>query len=234
MENPKNQMEIITMSISEEKMLINNPLVYILNEKKGYLLIKKIMDKPIALIGLILFIPLFVVTALILKVTEPKAPVIFKQIRKGKNAKNFTIYKFRTMHLDAEKNLANLVEFNEIEGAMFKIKNDPRITKVGRFLRKSSIDEFPQLLNVLKGEMSLVGPRPPLPSEVQEYSKYDLQRLLVTPGCTGLWQVSGRNQLSFDEMVELDLEYIKRISMGLDLKIIFKTISVLLRSNNGY
>lgn len=138
------------------------------------------------------------------------------------------------MHVDAEARLEELTQFNEIEGAMFKMKNDPRVTKIGRFLRKTSIDEFPQLINVLKGEMTLVGPRPPLPKELAEYSEYNKKRLTVVPGCTGLWQVSGRNKLNFNEMVELDLTYIKEMSLMLDLKILLKTVFIIVGQKNGY
>jgi lipopolysaccharide/colanic/teichoic acid biosynthesis glycosyltransferase len=144
------------------------------------------------------------------------------------------MYKFRSMVSNAEEKLKELLVHNEIEGAMFKMKNDPRITKIGKFIRKTSIDELPQLINVLRGEMSLVGPRPPLVREVAEYTDYDKLRLTVKPGCTGLWQVSGRNELSFKEMVELDLKYIQNRSIGFDLKIIFKTFKVLLGAKDAF
>ena len=131
------------------------------------------------------------------------------------------------MVADAEDRLTDLLELNEVSGAMFKIKDDPRLTKIGKYIRKTSIDELPQLLNVLKGEMSLVGPRPPLLRELEEYTSYDKQRLLVKPGCTGLWQVSGRNDLGFKEMVELDLKYINERTLVYDMKIIFKTIKIM-------
>jgi lipopolysaccharide/colanic/teichoic acid biosynthesis glycosyltransferase len=135
---------------------------------------------------------------------------------------------------NAEEKLAELLKFNEVSGAMFKMKNDPRITRVGKFIRKTSIDELPQLFNVLKGDMSLVGPRPPLPREVTEYTAYDKQRLLVTPGCTGLWQVSARNSVGFNEMVELDLQYIHKRSFFYDIKIILKTVLVLFGSKDAF
>ncbi|GAC91764.1 putative colanic biosynthesis UDP-glucose lipid carrier transferase [Anoxybacillus ayderensis] len=167
-------------------------------------------------------------------IEDPKGPVFFKQIRVGKDGKQFYMYKFRSMVTDAETKLQELLKYNEVSGAMFKMKNDPRVTKVGRFIRKTSIDELPQLWNVLKGEMSLVGPRPPLPREVAQYTEYDKQRLLVTPGCTGLWQVSGRNDLGFNEMVELDLKYIRERSILYDLKIILKTIKIMIKPNSAY
>jgi lipopolysaccharide/colanic/teichoic acid biosynthesis glycosyltransferase len=144
------------------------------------------------------------------------------------------MYKFRSMVSNAEEKLKDLLAQNEIEGAMFKMKNDPRITKIGKFIRKTSIDELPQLINVLRGEMSLVGPRPPLVREVAEYTDYDKLRLTVKPGCTGLWQVSGRNELSFKEMVELDLKYIQNRSVLFDLRIIFKTFKVLLGAKDAF
>lgn len=144
------------------------------------------------------------------------------------------MYKFRSMVSNAEELLESLLDKNEIEGHMFKLKEDPRITRIGKFIRKTSMDELPQLWNVLKGEMSLVGPRPPLVREVEQYSDYHKQRLHVIPGCTGLWQVSGRNNVSFEKMVELDLHYIKNRSIMIDLKIILKTSKVLLGSKDAY
>src|SRR4051794_36359424 len=144
------------------------------------------------------------------------------------------MYKFRSMVSNAEQKLQELLKYNEVSGAMFKMKDDPRITKVGKVIRKTSIDELPQLFNVLKGDMSLVGPRPPLLREVAIYTKHDRKRLLVTPGCTGLWQVSGRNSLGFEEMVELDIIYIKKRSIIFDIKIILKTVLVLFGSKNAF
>ncbi|WP_460291255.1 sugar transferase [Bacillus cereus] len=151
---------------------------------------KRLIDIFGSLCGLIFLSPIFLIVALFIKLEDPKGPVFFKQIRVGKDEKEFGMYKFRSMVVDAEEQLNDLLQLNEVSGAMFKMKEDPRITKIGKFIRKTSIDELPQLLNVLKGEMSLVGPRPPLPREVKEYTLYDKQRLLVTPGCTGLWQVT--------------------------------------------
>ncbi|MFB5166675.1 sugar transferase [Parageobacillus toebii] len=206
----------------------------VVNDKKGYLIAKRIMDICGALIGLICLSWLFLIVALLIKLEDPKGPVFFKQVRVGKDGKEFYMYKFRSMVTNAEELLDSLLHLNEATGAMFKMKNDPRVTKVGRFIRKTSIDELPQLWNVLKGEMSLVGPRPPLPREVAQYTEYDKQRLLVTPGCTGLWQVSGRSNVGFEEMVELDLKYIRERSILFDLKIIFKTILLLFGSKDAY
>jgi lipopolysaccharide/colanic/teichoic acid biosynthesis glycosyltransferase len=195
---------------------------------------KRTMDVAGALCGLILLSPALAVVALLIKLDDPKSPVLSSQTRIGKHAKPFRMYKFRSMVPDAEKKLAELLSRNEIQGAMFKMKEDPRITRIGRFIRKTSIDELPQLLNVLKGEMSLVGPRPPLPREVEEYSEYDKLRLTVDSGCTGLWQVNGRNQLSFEQMVDLDLQYIRQRSVWGDLKIIFRTFKLLLGAKDAF
>ncbi|MGG4405959.1 sugar transferase [Geobacillus stearothermophilus] len=206
----------------------------IVNDKKGYLIAKRIMDICGALIGLICLSWLFLIVAVLIKLEDPKGPVFFKQVRVGKDGKEFYMYKFRSMVTNAEELLESLLPLNETTGAMFKMKNDPRVTKIGKFIRKTSIDELPQLWNVLKGDMSLVGPRPPLPREVAQYTEYDKQRLLVTPGCTGLWQVSGRNDLGFNEMVELDLKYIRERSILYDLKIILKTIKIMIKPNSAY
>ena len=159
-----------------------------------------------------------------IKYEDPKGPVLFKQIRVGRNGKEFNMYKFRSMVTDAEERLNDILKYNEVSGAMFKMKEDPRVTKIGKFIRKTSLDELPQLINVLKGEMSLVGPRPPLVREVREYDSYDMQRLMIVPGCTGLWQVSGRSSLSFKDMVELDITYINKMSFLFDLIIILKPL----------
>jgi exopolysaccharide biosynthesis polyprenyl glycosylphosphotransferase len=206
----------------------------LLEEKKFYLVAKRTMDIIGAIVGLILTSIIFLVVAIAIKLEDPKGTVFFSQTRVGKNGKEFKMYKFRSMVSDAEERLKDLLKYNETTGAMFKMKNDPRVTKVGRFIRKTSIDELPQLWNVLKGDMSLVGPRPPLPREVEQYTEYDKQRLLVTPGCTGLWQISGRSNVGFKEMVELDLQYIRNRSILLDIKIIFKTVLVLFGSKDAF
>ena len=205
-----------------------------LTSKRRYFGIKRLKDIIGASCGLIALSPIFLVIAILIKIESPKDSVFFRQIRTGKNGKEFNMFKFRSMCADAEGKLEELLEQNEIDGAMFKMKDDPRITKIGRFIRRSSIDEFPQFLNVLKGDMSLVGPRPPLPREVAQYTDYDMQRLSVLPGCTGLWQVSGRNNLSFDQMVELDIQYIENLSLANDMKILFRTVGVVFRSDDAY
>jgi exopolysaccharide biosynthesis polyprenyl glycosylphosphotransferase len=214
-----------------EEVVLNTPNEYRYSLNSVF---KRAIDITGSLVGLILLSPMFVIVAILIKLEDPKGSVLFYQTRIGKNEKPFRMYKFRSMVSNAEEKLKELLVHNEIEGAMFKMKNDPRITKIGKFIRKTSIDELPQLINVLRGEMSLVGPRPPLVREVAEYTDYDKLRLTVKPGCTGLWQVSGRNELSFKEMVELDLKYIQNRSIGFDLKIIFKTFKVLLGAKDAF
>ena len=198
-----------------------------------YIAIKRIIDIIGSLIGIIILSPLFLIVAIAIKIEDPKGKVFFAQKRSGKNNKLFYMYKFRSMVSNAEELLEELKELNEMDGPVFKIKEDPRITKVGRFIRKTSIDELPQLFNVLKGDMSIVGPRPPIPHEVAEYNEYQMQRLLVKPGITCIWQVSGRNTIGFDEWVEMDLEYIKTRNLWLDIKLIFKTVGVLFGDENA-
>lgn len=192
-----------------------------------YLFLKRTMDIIGSLIGLILLSPIFLLVALAIKVEDPKGTIFFSQNRCGKNNKLFPMYKFRSMVSNAEELLDELMEQNEMDGPVFKIKEDPRITKVGKFIRKTSIDELPQLFNILKGDMSMVGPRPAIPHEVAEYNDYQRQRLLVKPGLTCIWQVSGRNTIGFDEWVEMDLEYIEKRTLWMDIKLIFKTVGVL-------
>ena len=205
-----------------------------INKRQSFLFTKRLIDIIGSIVGLIGLSPIMVWAAYKIKQEENGSPVFFVQERVGKNGKTFKMYKFRSMCMDAEQKLIELIDQNEVEGVMFKIKEDPRVTKIGKKLRKTSIDELPQLWNVLKGEMSLIGPRPALPREVKKYDDYDMQRLLVKPGCSGLWQVSGRNELSFNEMVELDMMYIKNQSFAIDIKIVFKTIMVIIKSKGAY
>jgi lipopolysaccharide/colanic/teichoic acid biosynthesis glycosyltransferase len=195
---------------------------------------KRTADVSLSLLGILFLSPLFLLISILIKVEDRKGAVFFKQVRIGKDGKEFNMYKFRSMVNNAEDLLVDLLSKNEVTGAMFKLKEDPRVTKIGRFIRKTSIDELPQLLNVLKGEMSLVGPRPALPREVATYTAYDRQRLAVTPGCTGLWQISGRSSVGFNEMVELDLKYMKERNLLYDLKIIIKTMIVLVGSKDAF
>lgn len=203
-------------------------------QKTKYDIVKRWMDVIGSIAGMAVLLPLFLVVALLIKLEDPKGRIIYQQIRVGKNGKPFQMYKFRSMVANAEELLPSLLHLNERAGAVFKMEKDPRVTRIGRFIRQTSIDELPQFLNVLKGEMSLVGPRPPLPVEVENYTSYDRQRLQVTPGCTGLWQVSGRNKIGFQDMVELDLKYIADRSFWLDIKLIFRTINIMIWSRDGH
>lgn len=203
------------------------------NYNNGYLLIKRLFDIVISLIGLIISSPIILITSVAILIDD-FGPVFYSQTRIGKNGKEFKILKFRSMYINADKEKIGLIEQNEVDGAMFKIQDDPRVTRVGNYIRRHSIDEIPQLINVLIGDMTIVGPRPPLPEEVRQYTEYDLNRLVVKPGCTGLWQVSGRNALDFDEMVKLDLTYINEASMLLDFKICIKTVWIMICPNNAY
>ena len=192
-----------------------------------YLFFKRAMDIIGSLCGIILLSPLLIIVALAIKIEDPKGSIFFSQQRCGKDNKLFPMYKFRSMVSNAEELLEELMEHNEMDGPVFKIKDDPRITRVGKFIRKTSIDELPQLFNILRGDMSIVGPRPAIPHEVAEYSDYHKQRLLVKPGLTCIWQVSGRNSIGFEEWMEMDLEYIEKRNLWMDIKLIFKTVGVL-------
>ena len=194
---------------------------------------KRLFDIVAATCGIIVLSPLMIIIAVLIK-AEDHGPIFYKQVRVGKNGKAFEMYKFRSMFVNADQMLNELKKLNDVEGPMFKMKDDPRITRIGHFIRKHSFDELPQFLNVIKGDMSLVGPRPPLPSEVAEYSDYDKQRLYVTPGCTGLWQATERNEVGFNEMVQLDIQYIQRASFMFDLWIIWKTIEIIIKPNGSY
>ncbi len=195
--------------------------------------LKRPLDVIVASIALMLFAPIMLITALLIKWTSP-GPILFKQTRVGKWGEEFQCYKFRSMYIDAEKRKAELMALNEADGPVFKMKNDPRITSVGRYIRKLSIDELPQLFNVLKGEMSLVGPRPAVPKEVAQYEYDQLRRLDAIPGITGLQQVSGRSNLDFKRWIELDLEYIAQQSLLKDIEILLKTIPAVLFSKGAY
>ena len=199
-----------------------------------YRIVKRVFDFVASLFGLILLSPVFLIVAMAIKIEDPHGPIFYSQVRLGRRQKAFKMFKFRSMVVNADELLNKLLDKNEVDGAMFKIKKDPRVTAVGEFIRKYSLDELPQLFNVLMGQMSLVGPRPPLPREVEEYTKYDKQRLIVKPGCTGLWQVTLRNNVGFTEMVQLDLDYISRRSVVLDCYILFKTVFVFFKPNGAY
>ena len=203
-------------------------------ERWLYLFLKRVIDIVVSLLGIVFLLPIFLIVAIAIKLEDPKGKVFFSQLRCGKNNQLFPMYKFRSMVSNAEELLEELKLLNEMDGPVFKIKEDPRITKVGKFIRKTSIDELPQLFNVLKGNMSLVGPRPPIPSEVVEYNDYQMQRLLVKPGLTCIWQVSGRNNVGFEEWIDMDLHYIENRNIFMDLKLIFMTVSVLFGDENAY
>jgi exopolysaccharide biosynthesis polyprenyl glycosylphosphotransferase len=198
------------------------------SDKVGQLFVKRLFDIVASGLGMIVLAPVFFTVAALVKLTSP-GPVFFKQIRCSLNGRTFHLYKFRTMVIDAEEKLAELLKHNEMSGPAFKMANDPRITPIGRFLRKTSLDELPQLMNVFFGEMSLVGPRPPIPQEVAKYDHWQRRRLSMRPGITCLWQVGGRNKITdFNEWSKLDLEYIDSWSLGLDFKILAKTVPVVL------
>ncbi len=202
------------------------------NVSHTYSICKRLFDIGASLAAIILLSPLFIIVAVIIKV-DSRGSVFFHQKRIGFMGKPFYMHKFRSMVTDAEERFGEVEDKNEISGFMFKIRNDPRVTKVGKIIRKTSIDELPQLFNVLKGEMSIVGPRPPIGREVQKYDAWHNLRLSVKPGITGLWQVSGRNDIGFEDMCRLDLKYIRERNFKYDLKIIFRTIPVLLGDNRA-
>ena len=198
-----------------------------------YEIFKRIIDIIGAGLGLILLSPIIAIVACAVKVTS-KGPIFFSQKRVGKNGELFEMYKFRSMVVNAEELKGNLEDQNEMSGPMFKIKDDPRITKVGKFIRKTSIDELPQLWNVLKGDMSLVGPRPSLPKEVEQFDNWMFKRLSVRPGLTCYWQVSGRNNIDFEDWMKLDVKYVDERNIWIDIKLIFKTVFVLFGDKNAH
>ncbi len=196
-------------------------------------LIKSVFDRTVALGALVALLPLLAVIAFMIRLTDP-GPALFRQTRVGKNGRLFTVYKFRTMVADAEDRKAELIALNESDGLLFKIRRDPRVTRVGGWLRRYSLDELPQFINVLIGDMSLVGPRPALPDETSAYAPDVRRRLAVKPGITGLWQVSGRSDLPWDETVRLDVRYVEKWSLVLDLQIIWKTWSAVMHGEGAY
>ena len=195
--------------------------------------LRRALDVIVSVTALLLLLPLLAAIAFLIRLDSP-GPVLFIQKRVGKNGKEFPVFKFRSMFTDAEDRLASLVNANERSGPVFKMRFDPRVTRAGRSLRRCSLDEVPQLLNILRGEMSLVGPRPALPREVVLYTPEQRVRLSVTPGLTGLWQVSGRATLSFEQSVALDLEYVRRQSVGLNVVLILKTIPAVVTGYGAY
>ena len=185
------QSNLVLKELAQEDIIVPN-------ENKVYLFLKRLIDIVGSGLGILILIPVFLIIGILIKLEDPKGSVFFSQKRNGLNGKEFNMYKFRSMVHNAEDLLESLMSKNEMDGPVFKIKDDPRITKIGKFIRKTSLDELPQLFNVLKGDMSLVGPRPPIPREVIQYNKYQYQRLLVKPGITCYWQISGRNNIDFD------------------------------------
>lgn len=218
-----------------ERLQIENTTTEVItkDEKIIYMILKRALDIICSIIGLTLLSPIILVVAILIKL-ESKGPIVFSQKRVGLNGQEFDMYKFRSMVQNAEELKEKLAKQNEMSGPMFKIKNDPRITQIGKFIRKTSIDELPQLINVLKGDMSLVGPRPSLPKEVENFEPWMLKRLAVKPGLTCYWQVSGRNSISFHEWMELDIKYVNEMSIYVDIKLIFKTFLVLFGDKNAY
>lgn len=221
-----NEYDISCESIVDQMSLFKNvPCLYNL--------IKRIFDILAALSGLILLAPVLILVAAAIKI-DSKGPVFFCQKRMGFKGRPFNMYKFRSMEVEAENKLIELIDKNEVGGYVFKIRNDPRVTRVGRYIRKTSIDEFPQLINIIAGDMSFVGPRPPIVYEVKKYDHWHKLRLSVKPGLTGLWQISGRNNIGFEDMCRLDLKYIRERRLIYDLKIIFKTIPVLFGDSKAF
>lgn len=198
-----------------------------------YEVIKRLIDFVCSFLGVLILSPLFIIIAIIIKTTS-KGPIFFSQKRVGKDGKEFDMYKFRSMVVNAEELKEKLAAQNEMSGPMFKMKDDPRVTKVGKFIRKTSIDELPQLWNVLKGDMSLVGPRPSLPKEVAQFEDWMYKRLEVKPGLTCYWQVSGRNNIDFEDWMKLDCKYVDERNTWVDIKLIFKTVGVLFGDKNAH
>lgn len=198
-----------------------------------YLRVKRGMDVILSSVALVCLAPVFLFTAIAIK-AEDNGPIFFQQLRAGKNMKPFKIYKFRSMHVNADARLSEMMKNNEQTGHAFKIKDDPRITKVGKFIRKFSIDELPQLINIIKGDMSIVGPRPILEFQMKECSQYEQQRLVVQPGLTCYWQIGGRANIGWEEWVEMDLDYIENMGLWTDIKIIVKTIPAVFDREGAY
>lgn len=204
----------------------------VLVEDHRYWIGRRAQDLFFSLLALAVLWPFLLLVALVIFIDDPHGSPIFTQTRVGRDGKLFKLYKFRSVYVDAEDRLSALMELNEMDGPVFKIKNDPRITRVGHIIRRCSIDELPQLINILKGDMSIVGPRPALPREVEQYNDFQKQRLYVTPGLTCYWQIlPHRNETTFDEWMDLDIQYIQERSFTTDWKIIFKTIGAVLRGN---
>lgn len=227
------------MNVKSVDEYVQNPNISILtpmtvkHNRMGYFFCKRSLDIVFSLLVLILLSPFFLITVIAIKL-ESRGPAVFSQNRVGKDGKIFKMYKFRSMYNNAEDIKKHLMDYNETDGPVFKIKNDPRITKVGKVIRKYSIDEFMQFFNVLKGDMSIVGPRPALPAEVETYDDFAIKRLSVKPGLTCYWQIGGRSNLKFDEWMRLDVKYINEMNFLNDLKIILLTIPAVLKGDGAY
>ena len=223
----------ITEKNSMRKEVIKNGVIYYVDEKKFYSIVKRVFDVTVSVLFVILFWWLFVGIAVAIKIDD-RGPVFYVHNRVGLFGREFKFYKFRSMRPDADKMLDSIQHLNETSGELFKIKDDPRVTRVGRFLRKTSLDELPQFFNIIKGDISFVGPRSPLPREVANYTDYSMQRLSVIGGLTCYWQVSGRSQIDFSGMVELDYKYIRERGFLTDIKILFLTIPAVIKGDGAY
>lgn len=225
--------DINKVKIDKHNILPDPALVIQKKEHSIYFGIKRLADVVLSLIAIIILSPFFLLTALAIRL-ESKGNVIYAQKRTGKNGKEFMMYKFRSMYQDAEILRHELLDQNEMDGPVFKIANDPRITKFGRFIRKTSIDELPQLFNIIRGEMSIVGPRPLAVYETKDFNDYENLRHLVKPGLTCFWQISGRNDISFEQWIALDIKYLFKMSLWTDIKIIFRTMAVVITGKGAY
>lgn len=232
-ETPESLNYGVRQTLFREEVAAEQTDTTLYKSKKGYLYSKRLLDMAFALTAAILLAPLFVIVGMAIKL-DSKGPVIYTQPRVTKNGRVFKMYKFRSMCANADTYLKELEPLNEKDGPVFKLANDPRVTRVGKLIRRTSIDELPQLLNVIKGEMTIVGPRPPLVNEVAQYTPHQMLRLTVTTGLTCYWQISGRSELSFEEWVELDMKYIREQSLRTDISIILKTIPVVLLGRGAY
>ena len=224
--------QIQNPELVSEYLQINDEVLF--NKKnKVYFFVKRLLDIVLSLFALLVLLPFLVILAILIRVESPGNPV-FTQTRVGKNGKEFKMYKFRSMCVDAEEKKKDLQRLNEEEGPVFKIREDPRITKIGKFIRKFSIDELLQLINILKGEMSIIGPRPALPEEVKEYNDFARLRLMVKPGLSCYWQIMGRSDIGFYEWMQLDVKYINEMSLWTDFKITVLTFPVVLFGKGAY
>ena len=223
----------ITEKNSMRKEVIRNGVIYYVDEKKFYSIVKRVFDLTVSLLFVLLFWWLFVGIAIAIKIDDG-GPVFYVHNRVGLFGREFKFYKFRSMRTDADKMLDSIQHLNETTGELFKIKDDPRVTRVGKFLRKTSLDELPQFFNIIKGDISFVGPRSPLPREVANYTDYSMQRLSVIGGLSCYWQISGRSEIDFSGMVELDYKYIRERGFLTDLKILFLTIPAVIRGDGAY